>query len=72
MADVKIKKPDGTWISLKGPKGDPGDTGPAGPAGQDGTPGSAGPAGADGRSVAFFEGAVEPPTAVTGDFWFES
>jgi hypothetical protein len=74
MADVKMKKPDGTWVSLKGPKGDPGDAGAAGadgatgPAGADG---AAGPAGADGRSVTAFAGAVEPVSALAGDIWFE-
>jgi hypothetical protein len=68
MPDVRIKKPDGTWISLKGPQGDPG---PPGPPGADST--VAGPAGADGtdgRNVAVFEGASEPGSAVAGDYWF--
>lgn len=68
MADVKIKKPDGTWESIKGPKGDPGDIGPGGP---EGPAGSDGPAGAPGRSVQVFEGAGEPGQAQTGDIWFQ-
>lgn len=65
MADVKMKKPDGTWVSLKGPKGDPGD------AGANGTPGQDGADGQDGRSIMTFAGAVEPGSAVAGDIWFE-
>lgn len=68
MADVKMKKPDGTWVSLKGPKGDPGNDGAQGPAGADG---QAGPAGDAGRSVMAFAGAVEPGAALAGDIWFE-
>lgn len=64
MADVKIKKQDGTWISLKGPKGDPGD-----PGADSTVPGPAGSDGADGHSVSVFESAQEPGGAVTGDFW---
>lgn len=68
MADVKMKKPDGTWVSLKGPKGDPGNDGAQGPAGADG---QAGPAGDAGRSVMTFTGAAEPGAALAGDIWFE-
>lgn len=71
MADVKIKKPDGTWVSIKGPKGDPGDAGPQGPAGADGAQGLQGPAGADGRSVGIFTDPTEPGAAQSGDIWFE-
>jgi hypothetical protein len=71
MADVKMKKPDGTWVSLKGPKGDPGDAGAAGDTGPAGADGQAGPAGADGRSVTTFAGAAEPGAALAGDIWFE-
>lgn len=68
MADVKIKKPDGTWTSIKGPKGDPGNAGPQGPAGESG---AQGPAGTAGRSVATFTDATEPMAAQPGDIWFE-
>jgi hypothetical protein len=68
MADVKIKKPDGTWVSIKGPKGDPGN---AGPAGADGSQGPEGPAGPPGRSVSMFSDATEPASAQEGDIWFE-
>ena len=68
MADVKIKKPDGTWESIKGPKGDPGN---AGPAGERGPEGPAGSPGSPGRSVATFTDASEPAGAETGDIWFE-
>lgn len=71
MADVKIKKPDGTWVSIKGPQGDPGVAGPAGPAGPAGADGAEGPAGPPGRSVATFSDATEPAAAQTGDIWFE-
>jgi hypothetical protein len=68
MADVKIKKPDGEWVSLKGPQGAQGVAGAdsvvPGPAGADGADG------ADGRSVAVFDQVDEPLTAIAGDFWF--
>ena len=65
MADVKMKKPDGTWVSLKGPKGDTGDTGPQGAAGAPGA------AGSDGHGISVFDQAGEPMGAVAGDIWFE-
>ena len=68
MADVKIKKPDGTWVSIKGPKGDAGDAGPAGADGAQGPQGLTGPAG---RSVGIFTDATEPGAAQEGDIWFE-
>lgn len=68
MADVKIKKPDGTWESIKGPKGDQGDTGPTGATGP---AGAIGPQGAAGRSVAVFDDASEPAGAIAGDIWFQ-
>lgn len=68
MADVKIKKPDGSWVSIKGPKGDTGDAGAQGPAGAAGAEGPAGPAG---RSVGIFTDASEPGAAQAGDVWFE-
>lgn len=64
MADVKIKKPDGSWVSIKGPKGDTGDAGPQGPAGADG---AQGPAGA---GISIFDDVAEPEGAVAGDVWF--
>lgn len=71
MADVKMKKPDGTWVSLKGPQGNAGPAGADGATGPAGADGAAGPAGADGRSVTAFAGAVEPVSALAGDIWFE-
>lgn len=71
MADVKIKKPDGTWVSIKGPKGDPGDQGPAGADGAQGAQGPQGDPGTAGRSVAVFTDATEPGSAQSGDIWFE-
>lgn len=68
MADVKMKKPDGSWVSIKGPKGDPGDAGPQGPPGSDGAQGPSGPAG---RSIGIFTDATEPGSAESGDIWFE-
>lgn len=68
MADVKIKKPDGSWVSIKGPKGDQGDAGSQGPAGAAGAQGPAGPAG---RSVSVFTDASEPGSAQEGDIWFQ-
>lgn len=65
MADVKMKKPDGTWVSLKGPQGIAGAPGTAGVDGQDGSDG------ANGRSVAVFDQAGEPGAALAGDIWFE-
>lgn len=71
MADVKIKKPDGSWVSIKGPKGDTGDAGPEGPAGANGAQGPQGPSGADGHSIEVFSDASEPGGAVAGDIWFQ-
>jgi hypothetical protein len=65
MADVKFKKPDGTWISLKGPQGE---TGATGADGNDGAPGSPG---VNGTSVTVYEQAGEPGSAIIGDFWIE-
>lgn len=72
MADVRVKKPDGTWVSLVGPQGPPGQDGAPGPAGADGAPGSPGEAGPAGRGVAIFEQAGEPDASASmpGDFWF--
>ena len=65
MADVRVKKPDGSWVSLTGPAGPPGANstvpGPQGPQGIQGDPG---------RSVAVFEQASDPGVAAqTGDVW---
>lgn len=68
--DVKIKRPDGTWVSLKGPQGPQGPAGTAGTAGAAGAPGTPGTNGTNGRSVATFDQASEPGAAVAGDFWF--
>ena len=63
MADVKVKKPDGTWQSIMGPQGVQGTQGPAGSAGPQG------PAGPGGQSITVFSQAGEPSTAIAGDMW---
>ena len=71
MADVKIKRADGSWVSLRGPKGDKGDKGDPGDTGPSGADGAPGPAGTDGKGIGVFEGGAEPGSAVTGDLWIE-
>ncbi len=77
MADVKLKLPNGQWVSLVGAAGATGSTGSVGATGSagasvTGATGAQGPqgnAGVDGRSVQVFQQAGEPGAALAGDIW---